>query len=172
MKLLSIVFALTLLSQAGTVALAQMSHDKMAAEHKMGDIKVMNPWARASAKMARAGAAYVTLENTGDTADKLVSASAPVADKAELHTHIKDGDVMKMREVASIEVGPHAKVALKPGGLHVMLIGLKKPLEKGSHFPLTLNFEKAGKMTVEVTVEGPGAMGMGDGHGMHGGMKH
>jgi copper(I)-binding protein len=101
-----------------------------------------------------------------------VSASAPVANKVELHTHIKDGPVMKMREVASIEVGPHAKVALKPGGLHIMMIGLKKPLEKGSHFPLTLTFEKAGKMTVEVTVEAAGAMGMGGDHGAHGDMKH
>jgi copper(I)-binding protein len=172
MKFLSIVFAVSLLSQAGTVALAQTSHGQMSAEHKMGDIKVTSAWARASAKMARAGAAYVTLENAGGTPDTLLSASAPVADKVELHTHIKDGDIMKMREVESIEVGPHAKVALKPGGLHVMLIGLKKPLEKGSRFPLTLDFEKAGKMTVEVTVEGPGAMGPDGGQGAHGGMKH
>ena len=101
-----------------------------------------------------------------------MSASTPVANKAELHTHIKDGDVMKMREVQSIEIGPHSKVMLKPGGLHVMLMGLKEPLVKGSHFPLTLVFEKAGKMTVDVSVEGVAAMGDDGGHGMHGGMKH
>lgn len=165
MKRLSTVFAFVLLTQAGTAALAQMNHDKPGVE-------VTQAWARASAKMARAGAAYVTLENAGDAPDKLVSASTPVAKKAELHTHIKDGDVMKMRAVQSIEVGPHAKVALKPGGLHIMLMGLKAPLDKGTHFPLTLVFEKAGKMTVDVSVEGIAAMGPGGGHDMPGGMKH
>jgi copper(I)-binding protein len=172
MKRLSTVFAFVLLTQAGTAALAQMSHDKPGTGHTMSGVEVTQAWARASAKMARAGAAYVTLENAGDAPDKLVSASTPVAKKAELHTHIKDGDVMKMRAVQSIEVGPHAKVALKPGGLHIMLMGLKAPLDKGTHFPLTLVFEKAGKMTVDVSVESIAAMGPDGGRGAHDGMKH
>jgi periplasmic copper chaperone A len=182
MKILTVVFAAALLAPTAPVALAQMSHDSShgmsGAGDKMAGIKVTHAWARASAKTARTGAAYVTLENTGAMADKLVSASAPVADKAELHTHIKDGAIMKMREVASVEVGPHAKVMLKPGGLHIMMIGLKEQLVKGGHFPLTLDFEKAGKMTVDVAIEGPGAMGMEgmkdmkmEGHS-HGEMKH
>ncbi len=175
MKILTIVFAATLLAQTSPAALAQMSHGMSDDGHKMAGVKVSHAWARASAKMARTGAAYVTLENAGAMPDKLVSASAPVADKVELHTHIKDGAVMKMREVESIEVGPHAKVMLKPGGLHIMMIGLKEQLKKGSHFPLTLDFEKAGKVTVDVAIEGPGAMGMGgmkmEGHSA-GEMKH
>lgn len=172
MKILTVVFAATLLAQTAPAALAQMSHDS---GHKMAGIKVSHAWARASAKMARTGAAYVTLENASGMPDKLVSASAPVADKVELHTHIKDGAIMKMREVESIEVGPHAKVMLKPGGLHIMMIGLKEQLVKGGHFPLTLDFEKGGKVTVDVAIEGPGSMGMGDmkmeGQS-HGEMKH
>jgi periplasmic copper chaperone A len=179
MKLLTAVFAATLLAQTAPAALAQMSHDSShgmaGAGDKMAGIKVSHAWARASAKMARTGAAYVTLENTGNMPDKLVSASAPVADKVELHTHIKDGAVMKMREVQSIEVGPHAKVMLKPSGLHLMMVGLKEQLVKGGHFPLTLAFEKGGKVTVDVAIEGPGAMGIEgmkmDGHS-HGEMKH
>ena len=134
MKILTIAFAAAGTVWASRAALAQMSHGS---GHGMSDkdakasgIQVSHAWARATAKTAKTGAAYVTLENAGDTADKLMSASAPVADKVELHTHIKDGPVMKMREVESIEVGPHAKVMLKPGGLHIMMMGLKEQLVK------------------------------------------
>jgi periplasmic copper chaperone A len=179
MKLLTVVFTAALLAQPGSGALAQMNHGSgqgmSDTGHKMAGIMVSHGWARATAKTARTGVAYVTLENTSGTADKLISASAPVADKVELHTHMHDGAIMRMREVQSVEVGPHAKVALKPGGLHIMMIGLKEPLKKGSHFPLTLDFEKAGKMTVDVAIEGPGSMGM-EGMKMegqsHGDMKH
>lgn len=177
MKFYGYVLAAVLLLQVGPEAFAQTSHGgghgKMDAGHKTAGVKVTKPWARASAKMARAGAAYMTLENTAEMPDKLLSASTPVAAKAELHTHLKDGAVMRMREVQSIEVGPKATVRLQPGGLHVMLMNLKNPLEKGTNFPLTLVFEKAGAVTVDVTVEAAGAMGTGgeQGHG-HGGMKH
>ena len=179
MKIFTIVFAATLLAQTAPAALAQMSHGSGHGMSDKGDktagIKVSQAWARATARTAKTGAAYVTLENTGDAPDRLVSASAPVTAKAELHTHIKDGDVMKMREAESIEVGPHAKVMLRPGGLHIMMMGLKEQLVKGGRFPLTLTFEKAGKMTVDVAVEAAGAMGP-DGGKMdgqsHGGMKH
>jgi len=178
MKLLTVVFAAALLAQPGSGALAQMNHGSgqgmSGAGRNMSGIKVSHGWARATARTARTGVAYVTLENTGDMPDKLVSASAPVADKVELHTHMHDGAIMRMREVQSVEVGPHAKVALKPGGLHLMMIGLTEPLKKGSHFPLTLDFEKAGKVTVDVAIEGPGSMGT-EGMKMegqsHGGVK-
>ena len=167
MKLLGLIFAVTLLSQTGSVAVAQMSHGHSDAGQQSAGVKVTQPWARASAKMARAGAAYMTLENTEEAPDKLLSASSPVAAKVEVHTHIKDGAIMRMREVASIEVGPRSMVRLQPGGLHLMLIDLKAPLEKGARFPLTLVFEKAGTMTVDVTVESAGAMGPagGESHG-------
>ena len=185
MKLVALVltFALTLLFQVGAVALAQMSHGKghatSSAAGQTGGVKVMEPWARATAKTARTGAAYLMLENPGGASDKLVAASSPAADKVELHTHIKDGDIMRMREVEYIEVGPQSMVRLQPGGLHIMLVGLKGPLTKGESFPLTLVFEKAGEVTVDVPIQAPGAMGKGGhaghgGHGAHSGgkMKH
>jgi copper(I)-binding protein len=117
--------------------------------------------------MAHSAVTYMILENTGNASDRLLSASTPVAKVTELHTHIADGNVMRMRPVKTIDVGPHAKVRLQPGGLHVMLIDLKGPLAAGSSFPLTLKFEKAGEITVDVAVKGAGSMGgeHGQGHG-------
>ncbi|CAO3431109.1 copper chaperone PCu(A)C [Azospirillum doebereinerae] len=124
-----------------------------------GPVTVTAAWARAGAPAAKAGAAFLTVTNTGAESDRLVAAQTPVADKAELHTHLMDNGVMKMRAVDSIDVAPGAPVTLKPGGLHVMLMGLKQPLTEGSRFPVTLTFDKAGAVTVEVTVQGAAAMG-------------
>jgi len=129
-----------------------------------GDITVTDPFARASAGMATVGAAFMTLKNTSGTADSLISASSPVAAKTELHTHIKDGAIMRMREVPSIEVPANGTVALQPGGLHVMLIDLKAPLKQGEVVPLTLTFAKAGTMTVDVPVKSPSEMAPMPGH--------
>jgi periplasmic copper chaperone A len=79
-----------------------------------------------------------------------------VADKAELHTNIDDNGVMRMRRVDAAEIAPGSSTRLTPSGLHMMLVGLKQSLKKGTAFPLTLVFEKAGKMTVQVAVQGPG----------------
>ncbi len=152
-SVLQTVAALSILTSA-SVALA-------------GDIEVEHPFARASAGMATVGAAFMTLKNDGDTPDTLVSASSPVAAKTELHTHIKDGDIMRMREVPSIEVPADGTTVLQPGGLHVMLIDLKAPLKEGETFPLTLTFANAGSMTVEVPVKSPGAMAPMSGHMDH-----
>ena len=92
-------------------------------------------------------------------ADRLVAASGDVAERIELHTHTMDGNIMKMRRVDAVEVPANGSVALQPGGFHIMLIGLKKPLQEGGSFPLTLTFEKAGTVDVEVAVEGVGSMG-------------
>ena len=124
------------------------------------DIVVEEAWARESPPGVRNGAAYMTLVNqTGDT-DRLVSASAPVSETVELHTHLMEEGVMKMRQVQAIEVAPGTPTVLQPGGLHVMFIGLEAPLVAGATFPLTLNFETAGEITVEVPVRRPdGVMG-------------
>jgi copper(I)-binding protein len=140
-----------------------------------GDIEIENPWARASAGMAGAGAAFMDIKNTG-AADRVVGASAGVSKAVELHTHIRDGDVMKMRRVDAIDVPADGVAHLQPGGLHVMFIGLEAPLVEGESFPLTLTFENAGEVTVEVEVKGAGAMGAMPGHGHgtmpgHGDMK-
>src|SRR5690606_10830983 len=93
--------------------------------------------------------------------------SSPVAETAELHTHIKDGEVMRMRPVEAIEVPAGGSVTLKPGGDHVMLMSLRAPLKEGETFPLTLIFEHRGSREVDVTVKSVGATGH-ESHGGHG----
>jgi copper(I)-binding protein len=125
-----------------------------------GDIAVENAFARASVGGAKVAAAYMTLTNTGVVADALVAAETPVAARAELHTNIQDGDIMRMRPVEAIEVPPGGTVRLEPGGLHLMLIDLRSPLKQGERVPLTLTFARTGKQTIDVPVEGPAAMPM------------
>ncbi|MBT3360279.1 MAG: copper chaperone PCu(A)C [Rhodospirillales bacterium] len=129
-----------------------------AAEFKSGDIVIANPWARASAsKMMKAGAAFMALTNNGAQADRIIEAQSTIAKKTELHTHLMEKGVMKMRQVEAIDVPAGKTVALKPGGLHVMFMGLKGPLKVGASFSLTLVFEKAGKIKIEVPIMKPGA---------------
>ena len=135
------------------------------AQGAKSSIEVTDAWARAMPKGAKTGAAYITVVNKGATEDKLVGASAPLAAEAQLHTTINDNGVMKMRPVSAIDVKPGATVTLKPGGLHLMLMGVKEPLAEGQSFPLTLTFAKAGKIETTVQVKKVGAMsGMDMGH--------
>ena len=119
-------------------------------------LEVSNAWARATAAKAETGVAYVTI--VSPTPDRLLSASSSVAMKAELHTMEMAGMVMKMRPIVGLDIPAGQPVALKPGGEHIMLIGLQQPLSEGQSFTLTLNFEKAGARTVSVAVEKAGAM--------------
>ena len=140
----------------------------LATPAKAEPLTVIEPWARA-ALAGRTSAAYMTIENTTATLDRLVSATSPAARVVELHTHIMDGGVMRMRPVTAIEVNPGEPAVLRPGGLHVMLIDLTGPLQVGQTIPLTLRFEKAGEITVQVPVRPAGAAGHGghQGHGQH-----
>jgi len=125
-----------------------------AGDYKLGAIAIDHPWVRPTAEGTKTGAAYLLLTNKGSAADKLVSASSPVAGKTQIHQTSDEGGVMKMREVVGgIELAPGATVALKPGGYHIMLIDLKQKLDEGRHIPLTLTFAKAGSIDVEVDVE-------------------
>lgn len=130
-----------------------------AALAQSGHVEVANAWARATPGKAETGAAYATIRSP--TADRLVSVSTPVAKKAELHTMSMQGMVMKMRPLAGLDVAAGQAVTLKPGGEHIMLLGLNQPLREGQSFPLTLEFEKAGPRTVTVMVEKAGAAGPG-----------
>ncbi|HEY9080954.1 copper chaperone PCu(A)C [Magnetovibrio sp.] len=125
-----------------------------------GDMTISKPWARASAGMAKAGAAFMFIYNETGMDDTLVAAKADVSKKVELHTHLMEGGVMKMREVeGGIPVKNGTTQELKPGSYHVMFMGLNEPLKEGSSFPVTLVFEHAGEKTIKVEVMGPGAMG-------------
>ena len=144
---------------------------------KLGSNEIEHPWARATAPGAANGAVYLVIKNEGKTADRLLSASSPAAAKVQLHAHIDDNGVMRMREINAIDLGPDASVKLAPGGLHVMLLGLTDALKKGKAFPLTLTFEKAGSVTVQVAVQGAGDLkpdheGMDHEHMDHDHMDH
>lgn len=127
-------------------------------EYRAGDVRVIQPWARASAGPARAGAAYMRLETVG-AGDKLISASTPMASRATPHRQFIENEIAKMRPVDAIEVEAGEATVLRPGGLHIMLMGLNEPLREGARFPLTLTFENAGTIEVEVVVRGVAARG-------------
>ncbi|UTH75586.1 copper chaperone PCu(A)C [Chromobacterium sp. IIBBL 290-4] len=134
----------------------------LAAAHsfELGSIHIGHPWSRAMPETSATGGVYLSLENKGKEADKLVSAATPRAETAELHTHINDNGVMRMRKVeGGVELPAGKTVKFAPGSYHVMLMGLKQPLKAGDHFPLTLKFEKAGSVTVDVVVQDGAAGG-------------
>lgn len=128
-----------------------------------GSLKISAPWARATPKGASVGGGYMTITNTGTATDHLIGGSTPVASRFEVHEMKIDNGIMKMRLVAGgIEIKPGQTVQLNPSGYHVMLVRLKQQLKQGDHFKATLEFEKAGKVDVDFTVKGLGAMpGMG-----------
>lgn len=122
------------------------------------DLEISGAFLRASPKVANAGAGFVTIKNSGAADDTLLGAEAGISKTVELHTHIKDGDVMRMRQVDSIAVPAGATAELKPGADHIMFINLNKPLAEGEKVAVTLVFAKAGKQVVEMPVLGVGAM--------------
>jgi len=122
----------------------------------VGAIEIGHPYATPSLPGTSNGAAYFEmLENTGNAADRLLRATTPVAARVELHSMAVDAQgVMRMREIDAIALAPHAKIRMRPGsGMHLMLVGLKAPLKDGARFPMTLEFERAGKVEVEVAVQ-------------------
>lgn len=132
-----------------------------------GAIQITEPWARESPPTVTNGAVYMTLTNVGSETDRLLEGSGEVAETVELHTHLMENHVAKMRKVEMIEVAAGQPTVLQPGGLHIMLIGLKQPLIAGQTFPLTLRFEKAGEIPVQVTVRGKDAGTASDGSPAH-----
>ena len=129
-----------------------------AEDYNAGTIAVANPWTRATPKGATVAGAYMTISNKGTTPDRLVGGSSAVAGRFEVHSMTMDQGVAKMRPVGGgLEIKPGETVELKPGSLHVMLLGLQQPLEKGQKVKGTLEFEKAGKVDIEYMVEAVGA---------------
>lgn len=133
---------------------AGLSAAAAAHEYKAGEIAIGHPYARATAPGQPSAGAYFSLENKGAQADTLVSVNAAIAKSTQIHMMSMEGDVMKMREVGPLAIKPAEKIVMKPGGgYHIMLIGLSQPLKAGDKFPMTLTFEKAGKVEVSVYVE-------------------
>ncbi len=135
-----------------------------AQDYKLGSLEITTPWTRATAPTARTGGGFMTITNKGTTADRLVSARSTVSDKVEIHEMQMDGSVMRMRELAKgLDIPPGATVMLKPGSYHIMFMELKAPLAKDAKVPVTLVFEKAGSIDVQLNVQAMGAMPQGHG---------
>ena len=130
-------------------------------------IEVQHAWARATPPGARTAVVYMTLVNQGAADDRLLAVTTPAAGKAELHSGSTAGGIMRMRPVeGGLAVMPGKPTELKPGGDHIMLVGLKAPLVAGQTVTLTLTFEKAGKVDATATIEKVGSMGPKDMPGM------
>ncbi|MDB5648824.1 MAG: hypothetical protein JWL62_344 [Hyphomicrobiales bacterium] len=124
----------------------------------LGPIRIEKAWARATPGGSTIGGAYLKVTNTGAVADKLVSGETGISDRFELHDMSMTDGVMQMRPVADgITLAPGQIVELRPGGLHVMLVGLKQPLKAGENFSAVLKFEKAGTISVPFAVQPIGA---------------
>lgn len=122
-------------------------------------VTISQPWVRATPGGSTLTAAFMEIKAGAGVSDSLVAASSPAAGRVEIHTHIKDGDVMKMRRLESLDLKPGETRVLAPSGDHFMLFDLKAPLKVGDAIKLTLTFENAGPVEVEAKVEPIGAMG-------------
>jgi copper(I)-binding protein len=131
-----------------------------AEEVKAGDLVITQAWARATPKGAKIGGGYLTIENKGTAPDRLIGGSADIAGSVQVHEMSMDGGVMKMHPLdKGLAIEPGKTVKLAPGGYHLMMMDLKSPLKKGDKLPITLEFERAGKVQVSLDVEGVGAQG-------------
>jgi periplasmic copper chaperone A len=131
-----------------------------AEEVKAGDLVITQAWSRATPGGAKVGGGYLTIENKGSAPDRLIGGSADVADKVQVHEMATNNGVMTMRPLdKGLVIDPGKTVKLAPGGYHLMLLDLKSPLKQGDKLPITLEFEKAGKVKVSLDVQGVGAQG-------------
>jgi len=141
---------------AAVAALAFAATAALAHDYVIGNLRIDHPAARPTPPGARTASAYFTIQNTGKAADRLIRIASPAAASIELHSMTMDGNLMKMRAVAGIDIPAGGKVTLASGGYHVMLVDLARPLAIGDKVPLTLTFEKAGSIDVSIWVEAPG----------------
>ena len=144
---------------AATLLLALLAESALARDYKLGDLQISQPWTRATAPTAPSAGGFLTITNKGAAPDKLIAVKSPAAEMTQIHEMKMEGDIMRMREREDgLEIAAGATVTLAPRGYHVMMMGLKAPLKQGEKVPLTLVFEKAGSVDVELAVEGMGAM--------------
>jgi len=164
MKSISRILALT------AVAITVLAAAARAEDVKAGDLVITQAWTRATPNGAKIGGGYVTIENKGTAPDRLVGGAGDIAGKVEIHEMAMDNGVMKMRPIdKGLTIEPGKTVKLAPGGYHLMMFDLKAPLKQGDKVPVTLQFEKAGKVSVTLDVQGVGAQAPGgsDDHSGH-----
>jgi copper(I)-binding protein len=150
--------ALTLKFLAYALLVLLLAAPARAQEVKAGDLVITQAWSRATPGGAKVGGGYLTIENKGSAPDRLIGGSADVADKVQVHEMATNNGVMTMRPLdKGLAIEPGKTVKLTPGGYHLMLQGLKSPLKQGDKVPVTLEFEKAGKVKLSFDVQGVGA---------------
>lgn len=138
--------------------LAVLPASAPAQEVKAGDLVITQPWSRATPGGAKIAAGFLTIENKGAAPDRLVSVAGDVAGRVEIHEMAMNNGVMTMRPLdKGLAIEPGKTVKLAPGGYHLMLMDLKNQLKQGDNVPLTLEFEKAGKVALSLDVQGVGA---------------
>jgi periplasmic copper chaperone A len=125
----------------------------LAHNHEKGEIQVRHPWSRATPPGAKVAVAYMEIRNSGSQPDRLLAISTKVAQRVEMHVSQREGEVMKMRQVKAFEIPARESYALRPGGSHLMLVDLAQPLKKGERFTMTLRFERAGEVEIELEVQ-------------------
>ena len=126
----------------------------LAADYRLGTLTVSNPWSRETAPAQTVGGGFVTIVNGSKVEDRLVAATSPVAGEVQLHTMSMDGGIMRMRQLQNgIPIPVGGRVELRPGGMHLMFMGLKRPLRQGERVPVTLRFQRAGQVTVRFAVQ-------------------
>lgn len=136
------------------------------------DLKALEAYAFGSRPTAKAGAAYISVRNHGEP-DRLVGAASDVAKRVEIHHHIDENGVMKMREIKDgVAIGNHEHIEMGPGGIHVMLMGLNGPLVLGEAFDVALTFESGTELVVSVPVVDRATYDAGEHSGHHGHKKH
>ncbi|MBV7561534.1 copper chaperone PCu(A)C [Pseudomonas sp. sia0905] len=144
---------MTLKKLALTAALLATSLLANAHEYDVGQLHIDHPWSREMPPVAPTAAAYFVVHNKGDADDRLLTVETPVAGKAEIHEHAHVNGMMKMQQVQNVVIPAGGEVKFAPMGYHVMLFNLKQQAQAGDRFPMTLTFEKAGLVTVEVAVQ-------------------
>lgn len=121
--------------------------------HEKGDLQVRHPWSRQTPPGAKVGVGFMEIRNHGSNPDRLIAVSTPLAGRVEMHVTLRQGEVTRMRQARSFEIPARARVQLRPGGAHLMLVDLARPLKKGERIPMTLRFEQAGEMQIELEVQ-------------------
>ena len=118
----------------------------------LAQVEIENAWTRATPPGAKTGAGYMTIRNKSSSPDHLIGAASPLAARVEMHVHLHDGNVMRMRPVKGYDIPANGSLQLKPGDAHLMFVDIERPFKPGEKVPATLRFERAGEKKVEFRV--------------------
>lgn len=124
----------------------------LAATAVQAQVEIEQPWARATAPGAQVAGGYMTIRNKSKASDRLIAASSTAAASVEMHVHVKEGEVIKMRQLSAYDVPANGSFELKPGGAHLMFLRIVRPFKEGEKIPVKLRFERAGDVSIEFHV--------------------